>query len=101
MCIQRSFIISQTLSIIYLETLLSFNGDLCFVTYLTVEPNKEIIDHYVEDFYQKIIKDSNAHLAIMGPQQVHLDLANLPKNIHLFKTVDAFQQKFLEASIFV
>ena len=97
----RTIFLGQSLQTESLETLLSFNGDLCFVTYLTVEPNKEIIDHYVEDFYQKIIKDINAHLAIMGPQQVHLDLANLPKNIHLFKTVDAFQQKFLEASIFV
>ncbi len=97
----RTIFLGQSLQTESLETLLSFNGDLCFVTYLTVEPNKEIIGHYVDDFYQKIIKNSNAHLAIMGPQQVHLDLANLPKNIHLFKTVDAFKQKFLEASIFV
>lgn len=96
----RTIFLGQSLQTESLETLLSFNGDLCFVTYLTVEPNKEIIKHYVEDFYQKIIKGSNAHLAIMGPQQVYLDLANLPKNIHLFKTADAFRQKFLEASIF-
>ena len=97
----RTIFLGQSLQTESLKTLLSFNGDLCFVTYLTVEPNKEIIDDYLEDFYQKIIKNNNVHLAIMGPQQVHIDLANLPKNIHLFKTVDAFQQKFLEASIFV
>ena len=65
-----------------------------------MEPNKEIIDHYVDDFFNKILKDSNSHLAIMGPQQVYLDMSTLPKNIHIFKTVDAFKQKFLETSVF-
>ncbi len=97
----RTIFLGQSLQTESLETLLSFSGDICFVTYLTVEPNKEIIDHYINDFYQTILKDNNAQLAIMGPQQVHIDLTKLPKNIHLFKTVDAFQQKFLEASIFV
>ena len=97
----RTIFLGQSLQTESLETLLSFGGDLCFVTYLTVEPNKEIIDQYIDEFHQRILKDNDAHLAIMGPQQVHVDLAKLPKNIHLFKTVDAFQQKFLEASIFV
>lgn len=97
----RTIFLGQSLQTESLETLLSFGGDLCFVTYLTVEPNKEIIDQYIDEFHQRILKDNDAHLAIMGPQQVHIDLAKLPKNIHLFKTVDAFQQKFLEASIFV
>ena len=97
----RTIFLGQSLQTESLETLLSFNGHLCFVTYLTVEPNKDIIDHYVDDFFNKILKDSNSHLAIMGPQQVYLDMSTLPKNIHIFKTVDAFKQKFLETSVFV
>ena len=68
---------------------------------MTVEPNKEVIDQYIEEFYQTILKSNNAQLAIMGPQQVYIDLSKLPQNIHLFKTLDAFQQKFMEASVFV
>ena len=96
----RTIFLGQSLQTESLETLLSFNGHLCFVTYLTVEPNKDIIDHYVDDFFNKILKDSNSHLAILGPQQVYIDMSILPKNIHIFKTVDAFKQKFLETSVF-
>ena len=96
----RTIFLGQSLQTESLETLLSFNGHLCFVTYLTVEPNKDIIDHYLDDFFNKILKDSNSHLAILGPQQVYLDMSILPKNIHTFKTVDAFKQKFLETSVF-
>ena len=96
----RTIFLGQSLQTESLETLLSFNGHLCFVTYLTVEPNKDIIDHYVDDFFNKILKDSNSHLAILGPQQVYLDMSILPKNIHTIKTVDAFKQKFLETSVF-
>lgn len=97
----RTIFLGQSLQTESLETLLSVNSDLCFVTYLTVEPNKEIIDQYADHFYHTILKENNSHLAILGPQQVHIDSSKLPKNIHLFKTVDAFQQKFLKASIFV
>ena len=97
----RTIFLGQSLQTESLETLLSYNAELCFVTYLTVEPNKEIIDQYLYDFHQRILKQNGARLAIMGPQQVHIDLAKLPSNIHLFKNVNAFQQKFLEASIFV
>ena len=97
----RTIFLGQSLQTESLETLLSFDIDFCFVTYLTVEPNKEVIDQYIEEFYQTILKSNNAQLAIMGPQQVYIDLSKLPQNIHLFKTLDAFQQKFMEASVFV
>jgi DNA-binding transcriptional MerR regulator len=97
----RTIFLGQSLQTESLETLLTYNADLCFVTYLTVEPNKDIIDLYINDFHRRILKHNGARLAIMGPQQVHIDLAKLPSNIHLFKNVNAFQQKFLEASIFV
>ena len=97
----RTIFLGQSLQTESLETLMSVNSDLCFVTYLTVEPNKEIIDDYLDDFHTTLLRESDAHLAILGPQQVNINLAQLPKNIHLFKTVDAFQQKFLKASIFV
>lgn len=97
----KTIFLGQSLQTESLETLLSFSSDLCFVTYLTVEPNKEIIDDYLADFDNKLLKGNNAELVILGPQQIHVNTSNLSRNIHLFRTVDAFQQKFLESSIFV
>ncbi len=97
----RTIFLGQSMPTESLETLLSFKADLCFVTYLTVEPNNQIIDNYLDDFYKRILIDSNAQLVIMGPQQGHIDFSKLPKRIHLLKTLDAFQQKFLKAPIYV
>ena len=97
----KTIFLGQSLQTESLETLLSFSSDLCFVTYLTVEPNKEIIDDYLADFDNKLLKGNNAELVILGPQQIQVNTSNLSRNIHLFRTVDAFQQKFLESSIFV
>jgi MerR family transcriptional regulator, light-induced transcriptional regulator len=97
----RTIFLGQSLQTESLETLMSVNSDLCFVSYLTVNPNKDIINDYLENFQSIILKESNATLAILGPQQVHIDASKLPKNIHLFKSVDAFRQEFLQASIFV
>jgi DNA-binding transcriptional MerR regulator len=97
----KTIFLGQSLQTESLETLLSFSAEFCFVTYLTVEPDKEIINQYIDEFYHTILKNNNANLAIMGPQQVYIDLTKLPKQIHLFKTVDAFKQEFLEVPILV
>ncbi|OUW77534.1 MAG: MerR family transcriptional regulator [Flavobacteriaceae bacterium TMED212] len=97
----RTIFLGQSLETESLETLLSFSEDLCFVSYITVEPNKVIIDEYLRDFHKRIIKDTRAELAIMGPQQVHIDMTQLPSGIHVINTVEAFQQKFLKASVLV
>jgi hypothetical protein len=97
----KTIFLGQSLQTESLETLLSFSAEFCFVTYLTVEPDKEIINQYIDEFYHTILKNNNANLAIMGPQQVYINLTKLPKQIHLFKTVDAFKQEFLEVPILV
>ena len=70
-----------------------------FVTYLTVEPNKEIIDNCA-DFNDRLLKGKPNNLAILGPHQININTTNLSKNIILFKSVQAFEEKLLKASIF-
>ena len=79
---------------------MSFSNDVCFVTYLTVEPNKEIIDNYLADFNDRLLKGKPNNLAILGPHQININTTNLSKNIMLFKSVQAFEEKLLKASIF-
>jgi len=97
----RTIFLGQSLQTESLETLMSVNSDLCFVTYLTVEPNKDIIDDYLQNFHDTLLKHGNTSLAILGPQQFFVQKERLSKNIFLFNTIDAFQKHFLEISIFV
>lgn len=97
----RTIFLGQSLQTESLETLLGIHGDLCFVTYLTVEPNREIIDDYLEEFDRQILSERKGELVIMGPQQIHIDHSKLSNNIKLFKTVEAFQEHFFTSSVYV
>ena len=95
----KTIFLGQSLQTESLETLMSFSNEVCFVTYLTVEPNKEIIDNYLSDFNDRLLKGKPNNLAILGPHQININTTNLSKNIMLFKSVQAFEEKLLKASI--
>lgn len=97
----RTIFLGQSLQTESLETLMSVNSELCFVTYLTVEPNKDIINEYLQNFHDTLLKEGNTSLAILGPQQIFVQKEKISKNIYLFKNIDAFQKQFLETSILV
>ena len=97
----RTIFLGQSLQTESLETLINLSNDICFVTYLTVAPNKDFINHYIEDFNDRLLERKSTNLAILGPQQSHINTAKLPKNIKLLKSINAFQDKFLKTSIYV
>ena len=97
----RTIFLGQSLQTESLETLINYTTDICFVTYLTVEPNKDIINHYIENFNDRLLKRKSTYLAILGPQQIHINPTEISKNIKLFESINAFQNKFLRTSIYV
>jgi len=97
----KTIFLGQSLQTESLETLINLTNDICFVTYLTVEPNKDDINFYIKDFNDRLLKSKSSNLAILGPQQVHINTPKLPKNVKLFKSIRAFQDKFLKTSIYV
>tara|TARA_S200000501_G_scaffold148550_1_gene140087 strand:- start:145 stop:1047 length:903 start_codon:yes stop_codon:yes gene_type:complete len=90
----KTIFLGQSLQTESLETLINFSNDICFVTYLTVEPNKETIDYYIRYFNDRLLKSKSINLAILGPQQVHINTAKLSKNIKLFNSINAFRINF-------
>ena len=83
-----------------LENILSVNENLVFVTHLTVEPNKEVIDNYLLNFYDLILKNNATELAILGPQQQNINLTTLPDKIYLFNSILSFQAKYFKIDVF-
>ena len=47
--------------------------NICFVTYLTVEPSKESIENYLEEVNSKVLKNSNDILWVLGAKTALLD----------------------------
>jgi DNA-binding transcriptional MerR regulator len=97
----KTIFLGQSLQTESLETLINLTNDICFVTYLTVEPNKDEINYYIKDFNDRLLNNKSSNLVILGPQQVHINASKLSKNIKLFKSIRAFQDKFLKTSIYV
>ena len=97
----KTIFLGQSLPTDSLETLFTFSTELNFVTYLTVEPNKNEIMDYLTDFHHRILKDTQSKLLIFGPLQVEIDLGKLPQKVELFRSIDAFNVRYFQENIFV
>jgi len=97
----RTIFLGQSLQTSSLETLYSYNTKFYFVTYLTVEPNKDEIMPFISQFHENLLKDRDSKLLIFGPQQIEIDTDKLPRQVELFRSVESFIAKYLEEKVFV
>ena len=97
----RTIFLGQSLQTTSLETLYSYNTKFYFVTYLTVEPNKDEIMPFISQFHENLLKDRDSKLLIFGPQQIEIDTDKLPGQVELFRSVESFIAKYLEEKVFV
>jgi DNA-binding transcriptional MerR regulator len=97
----RTIFLGQSLQTSSLETLYSYNSKFYFVSYLTVEPNKEEIMPFLTNFHQNLLENRDSKLLLFGPQQIEIDTDKLPGQIELFRSVESFIAKYLEEIVFV
>ncbi|WP_299129348.1 MerR family transcriptional regulator [uncultured Winogradskyella sp.] len=80
-----------------LESLLdlqNYYDEIIYISYFTVKPEKEIIEDYIKNFENLLIKNRpNTKLWILGQMLNALDLENLPKNMTAFKNIKDLTQK--------
>lgn len=97
----RTIFLGQSLQTSSLETLYSYNSKFYFVSYLTIEPNKEEIMPFLTNFHQNLLEDRDSKLLLFGPQQIEIDTDKIPGQIELFRSVESFTAKYLEETVFV
>ena len=97
----RTIFLGQSLQTSSLETLYSYSSKFYFVSYLTVEPNKEEIMPFLKNFHSTLLENRDSRLLLFGPQQIEIDTDNLPSQIELFRSVESFIAKYLEEVVFV
>jgi len=56
---------------------------IVFVSYFTIEPNKNNVQAYLKEFYESVLEKRNEHLHILGNNTAHLDVNKLPTNVVL------------------
>ncbi|MEL0275180.1 MAG: MerR family transcriptional regulator, partial [Flavobacteriaceae bacterium] len=84
-----------------LKTLMSYSTSLHFVTYVTVEPNKDEINNYIRTFNEEIIQNFDNKLSIFGPQVSHIDKSLVPPGINVYDKIEYFIEEQLNTTVFV
>ena len=97
----RTIFLGQSLQTSSLETLYTYNTTFNFVTYITVEPNKDDIMPYLNDFHEKLLSKTDSKLIIFGPQQLEIDTETLPRKIELYRSVESFITNYFMENVFV
>ncbi len=97
----KTVFLGQSVPTSSLKTILSYSENLHFVTYLTVEPNREEIIEYLNDFQSNILDDTDSKLSIFGPQTQYIIDADLPPNIHVYTQIQPFLKEQLQIEVFV
>ena len=96
----RTILLGQSIQISSLENQYTYENSFNFITYITVEPNKKKIMHYLKSFNERLLLNTNSKLIVFGPQQIEIDLNNLPNKIELYRSVESFINNFFEEKMY-
>ena len=97
----KTIFLGQSIPTVSLKTLLSYSPSLHFVSYVTVEPNKEEINDYIDDFNKELIENTDNQLSIFGPQVQHIDKTLAAPGINVYDKIEDFVEEQLNVSVFV
>ena len=97
----QTIFLGQSIRIESLNTLLSQNEVLHFITYITVQPSKSHISNYIKLFDESIIKGRKNKLSIFGPQIKNLMFQQVPENVFIFHDPETFVEQFLTQQVFI
>jgi len=97
----KTIFLGQSIPTVSLKTLLSYSPSLHFVTYVTVEPNREEINNYLAHFNKELIENTDNQLSIFGPQVQHIDKTLVASGINVYDKIEEFVEEQLNISVFV
>lgn len=76
-----------------IENLIELNNHfkkITYITYLTVEPNEDEIENYINDFKNTILENNNNELLILGRKAQTIMNENLPNRIKSIANIQDF-----------
>ncbi|MFZ2432023.1 MAG: MerR family transcriptional regulator [Lutibacter sp.] len=83
----HSVYLGQSVPVENLNDLQKVFGEICFLTYLTVEPSKETVEEYLQQVYSEILKDTNDTLWVLGSKLAQFDSDSFKNDqIKIFKS---------------
>jgi DNA-binding transcriptional MerR regulator len=83
----QSIYLGQTVPMDSLKDILKYFSRITFLSYFTVEPNKDRVRDYVKEFSEEINESSANSLWILGQQIKHLEIDKLPESVRTFESI--------------
>lgn len=84
----KSIFLGQSVPLECLTDLLKYYDDITFLSYFTVQPDKDKIADYIQEFSKKILLKKTFRLWILGRMLEELDLNALPEQITAFNSIE-------------
>lgn len=68
---------------------------ITFLSYFTVEPNQEILEDYIDEMHEKLIKNSDNEMLLLGRMTAEIKDKNKYKNIHIYNSIEELTTSYL------
>ncbi|MCK0144922.1 MerR family transcriptional regulator [Arenibacter sp. F26102] len=89
----QTIFLGQSIPIFSLKDLKPLFNNIVFVSYFTVQPDKDNIMAYLRDFHDLLLTDNTSELWILGKMLQKINQRDLPKAIVPFSQIDELVQK--------
>ena len=88
----QAIFLGQSIPIFSLKDLIRLYDNIVFISYFTVQPDKENIMPYLKDFHDLLLKNTTSELWISGKMLQEINQKKLPKNVVAFSQIDQLVQ---------
>lgn len=95
----KTIFLGQSVPSESLTTLLNLNTHLHFVTFCVVEPIKNMMNDFLLNFEENILKNTNSRLSMFGPQTRFISKNSFSDKVHVFENLEEFKLRFLESAV--
>jgi DNA-binding transcriptional MerR regulator len=83
----RSIYLGESIPIDNLKELKNYFNNITFITYMTVEPNKDEVNSYVKSLTDEILNDSETELWLIGRMVNYIEEKNIAAKTRVFKSI--------------
>ncbi|MDX6182520.1 MerR family transcriptional regulator [Flavobacterium sp. Fl-77] len=83
----KTVYLGESMPIENLEDLTKHFENITFVSFMTIQPDRNIINQYVKTMEEKLLKGNN-EIWLMGSMTEHIDRDNLSEKIRIFSSMD-------------
>jgi DNA-binding transcriptional MerR regulator len=83
----RSVYLGESIPLDNLTDLKKYFNKVTFISYLTVEPNKDEINHYIKAINNEVLNDENTELWLLGRMVDFIEPQNILNKTRIFKSI--------------